>query len=401
MNNGFDVLIVGGGLAGGSLALALKASGLRIAVIEAVDEEQRLISTAGDRALALALGSTQILDQIGVWSLAKKHATPIKRIHVSDRGHFGKVRMKAEPDQAGALGYVATARVLEEAVYKLLNESSIELISPASVIGVSADHDAVHVCLKKACEIINLSAKLLVAADGGNSTVRKLLEIGQSMRDYGQTAVVTEVETEKLNQFVAFERFTDSGPLAFLPMGERRSSVVWTQKPEDAHELLSMSDAEFISRLQASFGFWLGKIRSVSSRQGFPLKLIRSEKMVDNRVVLIGNAAHQLHPVAGQGFNLGLRDVALLSEQILAQIDFKQDIGDAAFLNRFASARQADLNNVIQFTDSMVRIFSNDFWPVAFARNAGLLALDHCGFAKRLLARYAMGLGHRIPRFSF
>lgn len=400
MNYDFDLLIVGGGLVGGSLALALRDTSLRIAVIEATAERERIASSAGDRALALAWGSSQILDQIGIWHAAEKKSAPILHIHVSDRGHFGKLRMSAEREGVPALGYVATARALEEEIAAALRASSIYALCPGRVVGLKAGGEAVHVSLMKGDESLNLTARLIVAADGGNSTVRKLLEIGQSIRDYGQTAIVTEVETARSSDFTAYERFTQEGPLAFLPLDWKRYSVVWTLTTDNAGELLAVSDSAFEHQLQSAFGYWLGRIRLASRRQGFPLKLIRAQRMTDERVVLIGNAVHQLHPVAGQGLNLGLRDVAVLAEMLTAKMSFGEDIGEKSFIERYAAARQFDLDRVIQFTDSAVRVFSNDFLPMEFARNAGLLGLDRFKPGKHRLSRYAMGLGDRIPRFN-
>lgn len=398
MNHDFDILIAGGGLVGGSLALALRATGLRIGVLESQTNAQRLTSPAGERALALSWGSSQILDQLGIWRGAASQAMPITRIHVSDRGHFGKVRMSARSVDMPALGYVARARILEEEIVGGLALSSVKVVCPARVVGVKAGHDAVYVSLIREKESMNLSARLLVAADGGHSTVRSLLEIGQTVRDYGQTAIVCEVETERNNQGVAYERFTNTGPLAFLPVGKKRCSVVWSLKPEDAQELAAVSEQEFTARLQAAFGYWLGAVSLATSRQCFPLKLIRAERMVDDRVVLVGNAMHQLHPVAGQGFNLGLRDVAVLAERIVAQLGFGEDIGARPFLDRYAAARRNDLAGVIRMTDGMVRLFSTDDLITARARNLGLLALDNVQFAKRLLMVYAMGRGQGISR---
>lgn len=400
MNYDYDLLIAGGGLVGGSLALALRDAGLRVGVIEAVPEAHRQASAAGDRALALAWGSAQILDQLGVWSTVESRAAPIRQIHVSDRGHFGKVRLAAEHEGVPALGYVVTARVLEDEIYRSLRCSPISVHCPARIIGVKAGGDGVHVSLKQGKEGLNLTGRLLVAADGGDSTIRKLLEIGQSIKEYGQTAIVTEVASELGNRCTAYERFTAVGPLAMLPVDANRSSVVWTHSAHDAEESLAISDAEFTDRLQVAFGHWLGRISLVSKRQGFPLKLIRAERMTEERVVLIGNAAHQLHPVAGQGFNLGLRDVASLAEMLLVQRGFGEDIGSGVFLDQYAKARQRDLLNVTRFTDGMVTIFSNGFWPVVAARNIGLVALNNWRSGKHRLARYAMGLGHRIARFS-
>jgi len=395
----YDVLIVGGGLTGGSLALALGKTRLRVALVESIPEDVRLASSAGERALALAWGSAQILDQIGVWRGAEKKSAPIRHIHVSDRGRFGKLRMSAEQEGVSALGYVVTARALEQEVASALSVSPVSVLCPANIVGLKSGGEAMHVSLKQGDEDLNLTVRLVVAADGGNSTVRKLLGIGQWQRDYGQTAIVTEVETARGSDYTAYERFTPAGPLALLPVSRKRYSVVWTQKTDDAKDIIGLSESEFINSLQSEFGFRLGRITLASARQGFPLKLIRADKMTDDRVVLVGNAVHQLHPVAGQGLNLGLRDVALLVEMLEARLAFGEDVGEKPFLDRYAQVRLNDHGKVIGFTDSTVRIFSNEFAPLAFARNVGLLGLDRITPAKRLLARYAMGLGSRIPRF--
>jgi 2-octaprenyl-6-methoxyphenol hydroxylase len=396
MNYDYDLLIVGGGLVGGSLALALKDAPLRVAVVEAQTEAERLASPAGNRALALSRGTAQLLGQLGVWPEVAPKAMAIQHIHVSDRGHFGKTRLHAADKGVDALGYVAVARVLEDAIEQALHRIPATRICPARIIGLKAGLDGICVTLKQGEECLHLNTRLVVAADGGNSTVRNLLGIEQDVRDYGQTAIVTEVRTELDTKFTAYERFTSSGPLALLPLERKKCSVVWTLKHEDAAELLNQSEAEFTARLQSAFGQWFGRIELAAGRQGFPLKLIRAEKMVDERVVLIGNAMHQIHPVAGQGFNLGLRDAALLAERLLAQTAFGEDIGNPEFLARYAAARRQDLARVIRFTDSLVRIFSNDFPPLALARNLALIALDRFPPAKRLLARHAMGYGVRL-----
>jgi 2-octaprenyl-6-methoxyphenol hydroxylase len=396
MNYDYDLLIVGGGLVGGSLALALRDAPLRIGVAEALGESERRASPAGGRALALSRGTAQILDGLGVWPAVAPEAMAIRHIHVSDRGHFGKARLHAAEKGVDALGYVAVARVLEEAIERALGELPAARLCPARIIGLKGGRDGICVTLKQGEECLNLTARLVVAADGGNSTVRNLLGIEQDVRDYGQTAIVTEVRTEKDTGFTAYERFTSSGPLAFLPLERKKCSVVWTLAHEDAAELLSLPEAGFTARLQAAFGYWLGRIEPASGRQGFPLKLIRAEKMAHERVVLIGNAMHQIHPVAGQGFNLGLRDAALLAERLLAQTAFGGDIGEGGFLARYAESRRPDLASVMRFTDGLVRIFSNDFPPLALARNLALVALDRFPPAKRLLARHAMGYGVRL-----
>ncbi len=389
----YDILIVGGGLVGGSLALALKDSSLRIGLVEALSDADRQASPAGDRALALSRGTVQILDSLGVWTDVASQAMAIRHIHVSDRGHFGKTRLHAKDRGADALGHVAVARVLEDAIQQQLDGSSITRLCPARIMGIRAGQDSALVALRHGDENLNLSARLVVAADGGNSTVRTLLGIEQKVSAYGQTAIVVEVNIGKDTNFTAYERFTSSGPLAFLPLERRKCSVVWTVKDEDAQDLLHQGEQEFTTSLQAAFGYWLGPISLANRPQGFPLKLIQAERMTDERVVLIGNAMHQIHPVAGQGFNLGLRDASVLAERIQIQTRLGEDFGNTPFLHQYAEARRTDLNRVIRFTDNLVRIFSSDFPPLSFARNIALMALDRLPAAKRLLSRHAMGYG--------
>ncbi len=396
----YDLVIVGGGLVGGSLALALRQAPLRVAVVEATTERERQASAAGHRALALARGSVQILDRLGLWSGIEPTASRIERIHVSDRGHFGKTRIDAAREGVKALGYVATARAIEDRIADALRHAAPDLIQPARVIGLQAGQDCICVTLKQGDEHLHLTSRLVVAADGGQSSVRTLLDIGQTVRDYGQTAIVAEVTTERDGRGTAYERFTASGPLAVLPIGRKRCSVVWTLRHAEAEDRMALPDPMFLELLQQTFGSWLGRLTLDSARQKFPLKLIQAARMTDERTVLIGNAAHQLHPVAGQGFNLGLRDAAQLAEALITRTEFGEDIGDREFLARYAASRQRDLKSVIFFTDSLVRLFSSGFPPLALARNIGLLTLDCWPAAKQTLARHAMGLARRIPHFG-
>ena len=393
MTMGFDLLIVGGGLVGSSLALKLADSGLKIGVIEAQNEAERTSSPASLRALALSRSTVQNLQTMNVWEPIRKEATPIKHIHVSDKGHFGKTRIHAKDKGVEALGYVVVAKVLEKAIDLELRHQSITLISPARVIALKAGPDRICVTLKHGEENITASARLLIGADGANSTIRSLLKIGQKTREYGQTAIITEVRTQKDHGFTAYERFTTTGPLAFLPLDRRTCSVVWTQTHENADALLKQGKLAVEAALQLAFGYWLGEIELLSKPVGFPLKLIRADRMLDERVLLIGNAMHQIHPVAGQGFNLGLRDAELLADRIKTQIAFDGDIGDPEFLKHYVSARKEDLDKVITFTDGLVRIFSNDLLPISVVRNLALVVLDRFPAAKRLLARHAMGYG--------
>lgn len=400
MQHDYDLVIAGGGLAGNCLALALKETGLKIAIIEASTREQLHDSPAGDRALALAAGTVKMLEALGIWQGITQAATAIKNIHISDQGHFGKTRLSAQKEKVVALGYVITARDIETHVAKLVTDANIELICPARLVGLMAGSDAVNISLKRGDEPLNISAKLLVGADGGNSSVRKLLEIPQHVTEYGQTALVTTVKSSLPHNNTAFERFTASGPLALLPVDDDHCAVVWTRSSEDAEALMSGSEADFLTELQQCFGYKLGVLSLAAPRRAFPLSLIRAERMIADRTVIIGNAVHQLHPVAGQGFNLGLRDVVQLAEMIIKQHQENQDIGAADCLMAYAEARQKDHDQTIGFTNSVVRIFSNDWLALAAVRNVGLAVLDHIPAAKTWLARHAMGLAGRLPRLG-
>ncbi len=387
-----DLLIVGGGLAGNCLALALKNTSLRIAIIEANTREQLHDSPAGDRALALASGTVMMLEKLDSWQGISHAATPIKHIHVSDRGHFGKTRLSAQKEHVDALGYVISARDLETYVADQVLKAGIELISPARVTGLMSGDKEICVSLKQGNDALNLSARLLVGADGGLSSVRQLLNIGQHTTEYGQTAIVTTVQSSLPHKNTAYERFTASGPLALLPIARNQCAVVWTRSTEEANALMLGSEVDFLAELQQCFGFKLGELGLSAPRRAFPLSLIRAETMVTGRALIIGNAAHQLHPVAGQGFNLGLRDVVRLAERLIKQSDINNDIGDANFLNEYAISRKKDHDRTIGFTDAVVKIFSNEWLALALARNIGLTLLDHIPVAKTLLTRHAMGL---------
>ncbi|CAA9889397.1 2-polyprenyl-6-methoxyphenol 4-hydroxylase [Candidatus Methylobacter favarea] len=400
MQHDYDLLIAGGGLAGNCLALALKETGLRMAIIEASTRKQLQASPAAGRALALAAGTVKMLEALGIWKGLSQAATAIKNIHISDRGHFGKTRLSAQNENVPALGYVVIARDIEEHVANLVNAANIPVICPARVAGLMSGDEEICISLKQGNESLGVAAKLLVGADGGNSSVRSLLDIPQQKTDYGQTAMITLVKSSLPNNNTAYERFTPSGPLALLPVGYDHCAVVWTRTNEDAGGLISGGEADFLAELQQCFGYKLGELSMAAPRCAFPVSLIRAMKMVSGRAVIVGNAVHQLHPVAGQGFNLGLRDVAQLAEMLIKKHEEDKDIGAAEFLRAYAESRQKDHDRVIGFTDALVRIFSNDWLALAAARNIGLAIFDQVAVAKSLLARNAMGLAGPMPRLG-
>ncbi|MGD0960558.1 MAG: 2-octaprenyl-6-methoxyphenyl hydroxylase [Methylomonas sp.] len=397
MENHYDLIIAGAGLAGNCLALALRNSGLKIAIVEAGSRREMSDAAGGDRALALAAGTVRLLRGLDAWAGVADKAAPIKHIHVSDRGHFGKTRLSAAENGVDAFGYVIIARDIEDHLADLTAKTDVTHFYETRVAGLVSGYDEVNVSLKQHGKSLNLSARLLVGADGGQSTVRKLLEIPQQTVDYGQTAFVTTVKSSLAHHDTAYERFTPFGPLAMLPLPGRQSAVVWARSPEQAESLRTAGDDDFLSELQDCFGYRLGRLQLTAPRREFPLSLIRAGRMSSGRVVIIGNAVHQLHPVAGQGFNLGIRDVACLAELIKRRRP-QADPGAAAMLSAYVRLRQPDHDKTIGFTDSLVRIFSNSLMPAAAARNAGLILLDRMPLAKKLLVKHAMGMAERFEK---
>lgn len=396
----WDVIIVGGGMVGASLALALQPLQLKIALIEAVAFGSRSQPAYDDRSVALSYGSSRIYQGMGIWSKLQTQVAPIKQIHVSDRGYFGATRLCAEQEAVPALGYVVESRVLGQVLFNALTGSTLEIISPATVYELEQQADYVEVKLERQGLVECWQAKLLVIADGAKSPLREQLGIDVKERDYQQTAIIANVSTDQLVQGVAYERFTSSGPLALLPMTQGRYSLVWTHKTSEAEASLNLSDAEFLQKLQHAFGYRQGRFIKVGKRSSYPLSLVKSLAEVQGRAVLIGNASHTLHPVAGQGLNLALRDVATLSDLLATQAQEQGDGGSAELLDAYQTARQADYQSVVAYTDALVRLFSIDFAPLAHARAGGLLAVDRIAPLRKLLTQQSMGLRFRQPRLA-
>lgn len=409
----YDLLIVGGGMVGASLALALRDSGLRIGVIEAVAPDDGAQPSFDARAIALSHGSRQILDHMGVWSeMVAATVTPITRIRVSDRGHFGAVRMDAEEEGVEALGYVVEASVIGRVLSTALQQAShIDFICPATLTAITVSEGQARVGIVQQGESRQVSTRLLVAADGGQSAVATELGGHYFNRPYAQSAVIANVIGELPHRGIAYERFTDSGPLALLPnrapawmagneAGDQRWSLVWTVHNEAVEEHLALDDAAFLARLQQRLGRRAGRLLAVGPRRAYPLGLRYLRDHVRERVVFIGNAAHTIHPVAGQGLNLGLRDVAALAEVIEDAVHAEQDIGGMAVLEHYKTWRRPDYLRVMGLTDSLARGFVSTNMPLVVARNLGMIGMDLLPPARRLLTRQMMGVVGRQSRLA-
>lgn len=397
----YDLIIVGGGMVGASLAVALSGQGLRMALIDAVAPGAAGQPGYDDRAIALAWGSRRIFEGMGVWPGLASAAEPICEIHVSDRGHFGFTRLSAEEERVPALGYVATARCIGEVLLGRLRECrDLDWIAPARVVAVSSDDIAAHVTIEEEAGQRVLNSALLVAADGGRSFVREQLALPTRQWQYGQTAIIANITPGRPHRNVAYERFTDTGPVAMLPMSEGRCALVWTVRDEQVETVMGLDDGSFLAAVQERFGQRLGTLRRVGRRAGYPLQLLRVEESVRRRVAVIGNAAHTLHPIAGQGFNLGLRDVAALVEEVMRAHRAHRDIGADSVLAAYEDWRRPEQRRVALATDGLARLFSNPLPPLRLGRNLGLLAMDLLPPARHGLARAAMGLAGRLPRLA-
>lgn len=396
----FDILIVGGGMVGASLAVALKPLKLKIGLIEAFNFGVAEQPSYDDRSIALSYGSSRIYQGMGLWEKLRSGVESIQHIHISDRGHFGATRLEAREENVPALGYVVESRVLGKLLYEELGTGKIELIVPAKVFAVEQGADSVRVQLERDGVVDTLQTRLLVVSDGTNSAVRDMLGIGVTRREYHQTALIANVTTAEPHRHTAYERFTPNGPLALLPLTEGRYSLVWTHRDEDVAATMQLDDAAFLRKLQAEFGYRQGEFVRVGQRAVYPLVLQKSLREVEGRAVVIGNSSHALHPVAGQGLNLGLRDVAVLADLLAEADNSGADPGRQELLADYEQRRQPDYAAVIQYTDTLVRIFSNDFAPLGHARAGGLLAVDRVPLLRHWITRQSMGLRHRQARLA-
>ena len=397
-----EVIIVGGGMVGLSLALMLAKINIAVKLLEAIkypnydDENLAPYHSSFDaRNSALSRRSVQIYQELGLWNALQEHATPILEVNITEQGSFGKARLKAEQEKVESFGQVIEnawlGRVLLTQVKK---EPLIELIDGVQVTSLIQETDFAYIEAQRGESSLKLQSKLVIAADGRDSFCRKALGIGASEHDYDQVAIVTTVQTSKPHAHVGFERFSHLGPLALLPLpGEYRRSVVWPVKKGTEGEWLGdENDQHFLDALQETYGDRAGKFQKTGKRFSFPLSQVLAEKQAVGRVVLMGNAAHTIHPVAGQGFNLCMRDAHVLVRYLKEQQVQGADLGDAGILQDYEKSRLSDQQRVIKFCDSVVRGFSNQNPFLKLMRNTGLIAFDTIPGIKPLVANYAMGL---------
>ncbi|OHC14151.1 MAG: 2-octaprenyl-6-methoxyphenyl hydroxylase [Pseudomonadales bacterium GWC2_63_15] len=388
-----SLAIIGGGLVGASLALALqdgaRARGWRIHLIEPFEPGHEYQPSYDARSTALSYGTRLIYQRLGLWEYIAERAEPILRIHVSERGSFGAARLDCTREGVEALGYVVENAWIGHCLWQALDDQVVIRHCPAEVERLEPGATGYRLSFTDGQQ---LECDLTVLADGGRSGLREQLGIQVSRRPYGQTALIANITPGKPHGGLAFERFTEDGPMALLPLQDDRCALVWTRSQVDAARLAQAHEAVFLGELQEAFGYRLGALQQVGARHLYPLTLIEAEEQVRSGLVVLGNAAHSLHPIAGQGYNLSLRDVEALSVALLRS---DAALGDLAVLQEYARRQRFDQRVTVGFSDQVTRLFGDSGRLVAAGRNLGLLGLDLMPAAKRWFARQAMGLGTR------
>lgn len=399
----YPITIVGGGMVGLSLALMLAQQKIQVRLLEAIiypdytnDNQQTTYHSSFDaRNSALSRRSVQIYQELGLWEKLQQYATPILQVHISEQGGFGKAKLVHTDEGVESFGQVIENAWLGRVLINQVRQNNyIELVDGIKVTALQQDENFAYLTAQRGDEILKFQSSLIIAADGRDSFCRQALGIGIDVHDYEQVAIVTTVQTSKPHQQVGFERFSPLGPLALLPLpGEYRRSVVWPVKKGSEQEWLGAeNDQHFLNALQHAYGDRAGKFEKTGQRFCYPLSQVLAHKQVAGRVILMGNAAHTIHPVAGQGFNLCLRDAYVLIRYLAHQHQQNLDFGDAAILSAYEQARLKDQKKVIFFCDRIVRGFSNQHPLLKFVRNTGLLAFDLIPGVKPMVANFAMGL---------
>jgi len=390
----YDILIAGGGLVGASLAIALDDAGLNVALAEAIAPRADLMPSYDERNLALAGASVNALRALGVLDAAAP-VQPIERIHVSRRGDFGSVRLDAKEMGIVAFGATIPARELGNALLRRLDGcKSLERLAPAEVVAIETLEDHVAIRLRTPDGERDVRTRLLVGADGTESFVRRTLGIGVERHDYGQSAFVTTLTLEKSLDGAAYERFTDSGPVALLPLGGNRAGLVLSVPTTEAARVSALDDDAFVAFVHERFGWRAGRFSRPGKRKAFPLARALASRTIAKRSVLVGNAAQTVHPIGAQGFNLGLRDALTLAELVRAS---NADPGRDELLDKYVARRAADRDATTRFSDDLVRLMTNDFAPLRLVRSLGFHALDRLAPLKRRFALRGMGFRGDTP----
>ena len=401
----YDLAIIGGGMVGASLALGLAQTlpQLRIIVLEAfaIPTGSSDFQPSYDaRSTALSMSTRNYYQRIGIWSELEPKVTPIHNIHVSDRGHFGNVRLNYRDQGVDALGYMVENRELGNTLLaQISNCPTIEWCCPAKVESINMVENGASLKCTQTDQNIDVQTKLVVVADGGRSNLVSQLGIEQDSHDYNQLGIIANVSSDQPHNGNAYERFTARGPMALLPLDGNRSALVWTLEEDHAEQVLALDDQAFLAELQRSFGYRAGNFMKVGSRHSYPFIRVQAREQVRSNLVLLGNAAHALHPVAGQSFNLSLRDTGALIETLKNAVENGQSIGSIEVLNGYVAQQLWDQDKTIATSQALVELFSHSNPVVSMLRDLGLVAMESLPQAKGWFNRQASGLAGRLPQF--
>jgi 2-octaprenyl-6-methoxyphenol hydroxylase len=384
MKNNYDIIIIGGGMVGMALACAL-APNKRIALVDAAP----LVKKDDQRLIALNYNSYCLFKNLNVWENMASHAADIQALHVSHQGHFGVTRLHHSECDLPVLGYVVPAKHIENALNTaLMQHSNITLYRPAVLNSFSTDETGIKTNITHLAEETTLSAKILIGADGTHSSVRSLAGIKTETTDYQQTAIVTVTELQRSHAHTAYERFHGNGAIAMLPLKNNFAATIWTEDNIKIKNLMTLSDQEFLQTLQKEFGYRLGRFLSVSQRHTYPLILQTAQQDFSDNIILIGNAAHTLHPVAAQGLNLALAEIAMLTQVIS---------DETPQWKNYQAWQQQLFANSLHLSHHLLQLFAHDFAPIAWARQTGMLTLNLCPPLKRRFAQKALGRTLNLP----
>ncbi len=397
-----EILIIGGGMVGATLAVAFGQAGIDVAVVDTADPEANLDAGFDGRASAIALATQRVLAGLGLWAALEPDAAPILDIRVSEGDSLFFLHYDHRETGDDAFGYMVENRNLRKALFHRLKDmQTVRMFAPASVATLDRQGHGVSATLADGRTI---RARLVVAAEGRNSKTREDAGIRITNWSYEQSGIVCTVAHEKCHDFVANEHFLPAGPFAILPlMGDKErpghcSSIVWTERSELVPAIMALDEAAFLEELEHRFGDFLGALDVVGPRWSYPLSLQYAEETIGLRLALVGDAAHGMHPIAGQGLNMGLRDVAALAEVVLDARRLGLDIGDGAVLERYQRWRRFDNTLMLAMTDGLNKLFSNNVRPLRLARDLGLAAVNQLPPLKKFFMRHAMGLVGNLPR---
>ena len=389
----FDIAIIGGGLVGMSLATALSDCNCEVLLVEQNSTSLKQANVLDLRTTGLTRSSQQAFMQAGIWEDISSKATPIQRLDISEQGNFGGARIDANEFNASPIGYmVPNHHLIEVLSQRVSTQKNLTIMSSSSLVGLENNSEGYSLIVNQNEQNQVVQASLLVGADGANSKVRELLNIQAEQKKYHQSAIITNVRPQKAHHKVAYERFTEHGPLAVLPIQEECCALIWTQPETNVDHYMQMNDPSFLTALQSAFGYRLGKFVEVGKRSAYPLSLSVSDQLVKGAAVLVGNAAQAVHPVAAQGFNLGLRDVQTLVK-LLIDVEFEKQ-NFAMLLEDYEIKRQPDREHVIRLTDGLMRMFAPQIWPAKVLRGLGVRMIGKLPILQRSVLRRNLGMRH-------